>query len=427
MLRGSIKRLARSLDVAFRSPKLQYREQFRNRLNQLKSESRYRTFVELERQTGLHPHAVWNSPDGPKDVVIWCSNDYLGMGQNPDAVKALTNAIDTHGTGAGGTRNISGTSAAIVALEAELAELHGKERALVLTSGYVANEASISAIAGLFDDILILSDEMNHASIISGIRYARCDKVIFRHNDVAHLEELLAAQPLDRPKLIIFESVYSMDGDTSPIAEIVALAETYNALTYLDEVHAVGMYGDEGGGIAQMRGLQDRVDIIQGTLGKAYGVVGGYIAADDVICDAVRSFGSGFIFTTALPPALAHGALASVRHLRRSTNERQAQQRQATRLKTKLRDAGLPLLEGDTHIIPVMVRDAAKCSRICQILLQEFSIYVQPINYPTVPVGTERLRLTPGPLHSDAMIDDLVASLLKAFAIASDEQAKQTG
>lgn len=406
---------------------MNYREILKSKLNQLKSESRYRTFVELERQTGLHPHAVWNSPDGPKDVVIWCSNDYLGMGQNPDAVKALTNAIDTHGTGAGGTRNISGTSAAIVALEAELAELHGKERALVLTSGYVANEASISAIAGLFDDILILSDEMNHASIISGIRYARCDKVIFRHNDVAHLEELLAAQPLDRPKLIIFESVYSMDGDTSPIAEIVALAETYNALTYLDEVHAVGMYGDEGGGIAQMRGLQDRLDIIQGTLGKAYGVVGGYIAADDVICDAVRSFGSGFIFTTALPPALAHGALASVRHLRRSTNERQAQQRQATRLKTKLRDAGLPLLEGDTHIIPVMVRDAAKCSRICQILLQEFSIYVQPINYPTVPVGTERLRLTPGPLHSDAMIDDLVASLLKAFAIASDEQAKQTG
>ena len=406
---------------------MNYREILKSKLNQLKSESRYRTFVELERQTGLHPHAVWNSPDGPKDVVIWCSNDYLGMGQNPDAVKALTNAIDTHGTGAGGTRNISGTSAAIVALEAELAELHGKERALVLTSGYVANEASISAIAGLFDDILILSDEMNHASIISGIRYARCDKVIFRHNDVAHLEELLAAHPLDRPKLIIFESVYSMDGDTSPIAEIVALAETYNALTYLDEVHAVGMYGDEGGGIAQMRGLQDRVDIIQGTLGKAYGVVGGYIAADDVICDAVRSFGSGFIFTTALPPALAHGALASVRHLRRSTNERQAQQRQATRLKTKLRNAGLPLLEGDTHIIPVMVRDAAKCSRICQILLQEFSIYVQPINYPTVPVGTERLRLTPGPLHSDAMIDDLVASLLKAFAITSDEQAKQTG
>ena len=406
---------------------MNYREILKSKLNQLKSESRYRTFVELERQTGLHPHAVWNSPNGPKDVVIWCSNDYLGMGQNPDAVKALTNAIDTHGTGAGGTRNISGNSAAIVALEAELAELHGKERALVLTSGYVANEASISAIAGLFDDILILSDEMNHASIISGIRYARCDKVIFRHNDVTHLEELLAAQPLDRPKLIIFESVYSMDGDTSPIAEIVALAETYNALTYLDEVHAVGMYGDEGGGIAQMRGLQDRVDIIQGTLGKAYGVVGGYIAADDVICDAVRSFGSGFIFTTALPPALAHGALASVRHLRRSTNERQAQQRQATRLKTKLRNAGLPLLEGDTHIIPVMVRDAAKCSRICQILLQEFSIYVQPINYPTVPVGTERLRLTPGPLHSDAMIDDLVASLLKAFAIASDEQAKQTG
>jgi len=359
--------------------------------------------------------------------VIWCSNDYLGMGQNPDAVKALTSAIDVHGTGAGGTRNISGTSAAIVALESELADLHGKERALVLTSGYVANEASISAIAGLFDNVLILSDEMNHASIISGIRYARCDKAIFRHNDLAHLEELLAAQPIERPKLIIFESVYSMDGDTGPIVEIVELAEKYNALTYLDEVHAVGMYGNEGGGIAQMLGVQERVDIIQGTLGKAFGVVGGYIAADDVICDAVRSFGSGFIFTTALPPALACGALASVQHLRRSSHERLAQQRQATKLKAKLHEVGLPILEGDTHIIPVMVKDAAKCSQICQILLHDFGIYVQPINYPTVPMGSERLRLTPGPLHTDAMIDHLVDSLQKAFAMVGDAQAQQTG
>jgi len=404
---------------------LDYRVLFENRLNQLKSENRYRTFVELERQSGWHPHALWHSPTGPKDVTIWCSNDYLGMGQRPEVIEALNSAIRDHGTGAGGTRNISGTSAAIVALESELAGLHGKERALVLTSGYVANEASISALAGLLDDVLILSDAMNHASIISGIRYARCDKAIFRHNDVAHLESLLAAQPLDRPKLIIFESVYSMDSDTSPIAEIVALAKSYNALTYLDEVHAVGMYGAEGGGIAQARGLQDDVDIIQGTLGKAFGLVGGYIAADDVICDAVRSFGSGFIFTTALPPALAHGALASVQHLRSSSAERDAQQAQANTLKAALRDAGLPILAGDTHIVPVMVRDAAKCSHICQILLEEFGLYVQPINYPTVPVGTERLRLTPGPLHTDEMIVYLVDSLKQAFAIA-DRDASQS-
>ena len=280
---------------------MDYNDIFKSKLNKLKGESRYRAFVELERRAGCHPYAQWNSPDGPKDVVIWCSNDYLGMGQNPKVIKAITSALDLRGTGAGGTRNISGNSAAIVALEAEIAALHGKERALVLTSGYVANEASISAIAKLLDDVLILSDEMNHASIISGIQHARCNKVIFRHNDIDHLEEILAAQPLARPKVIVFESIYSMDGDTSPINEIATLAKKYNALTYLDEVHAVGMYGDEGGGIAQMLGIQDRIDIIQGTLGKAFGVIGGYIAANDVICDAVRSFGSGFIFTTALP------------------------------------------------------------------------------------------------------------------------------
>ena len=406
---------------------MNYREVLRRRLNQLKSESRYRTFIELERQTGWHPHALWNSPNGPKDVVIWCSNDYLGMGQNSDVVKALTSAIDVHGTGAGGTRNISGTSAAIVALEAALAELHQKQRALVLTSGYVANEASISALAGLLDDVLILSDEMNHASIISGIRYARCDKAIFRHNDCAHLEALLKAQPLDRPKIIIFESVYSMDGDTSPIAEIADLAQKYNALTYLDEVHAVGMYGEQGGGVAQMRGVADRIDVIQGTLGKAFGVVGGYIAADDVICDAVRSFGSGFIFTTALPPALAYGALASVQYLQSSTIERDRQKQQAETLKQKLRRANLPILEGDTHIVPVMVNDADNCTRICQFLLNEHQIYVQPINYPTVQKGTERLRLTPGPFHSDRMIDDLVDALQSAFRHVEAETSQQTG
>ncbi|MDC3235187.1 5-aminolevulinate synthase [Candidatus Puniceispirillum sp.] len=405
---------------------MDYDEIFKSRLNKLKGENRYRTFVELERQVGRHPHAQWNSPDGSTDVVIWCSNDYLGMGQNPKVIKALTSAFSSLGTGAGGTRNISGTSAAIVALEAELAELHGKERAIVLTSGYVANEASISAIAKLLDNALIVSDEMNHASIISGIRHARCDKVIFRHNDIVHLEEILAAQPLDRPKIIVFESVYSMDGDTSPINEIATLAKKYNALTYLDEVHAVGMYGDEGGGIAQMRGIQDRIDIIQGTLGKAFGVIGGYIAANDVICDSVRSFGSGFIFTTALPPALAHGALVSVQHLRHSRTERVIQNQQAVKLKTKLLEAGIPLMNGDTHIVPVMVRDAAKCNRICEILLQDFRIYVQPINYPTVPIGTERLRLTPGPLHNDAMIDHLVDALSKAFDTATNEQIMQT-
>ncbi len=406
---------------------MDYNEIFKSRLDKLRVESRYRTFVEIERQAGRHPHAKWNSPDGPMDVVIWCSNDYLGMGQNPKVIKALTNAFGSLGTGAGGTRNISGTSAAIVALEAELAELHGKERAIVLTSGYVANEASISAIAKLLDNALIVSDEMNHASIISGIRHARCDKVIFRHNDIAHLEEILIAQPPDRPKIIVFESVYSMDGDTSPISEIATLAKRYNALTYLDEVHAVGMYGDEGGGIAQMHGIQDQIDIIQGTLGKAFGVIGGYIAANDVICDSVRSFGSGFIFTTALPPALAHGALVSVQHLRQSRTERLIQNQQAIKLKTKLREAGLPLMNGDTHIVPVMVNDAAKCTRICEILLQDFCIYVQPINYPTVPKGTERLRLTPGPLHNDTMIDHLVDALSKAFDTATKEQIMQTG
>ena len=406
---------------------MHYRDQFKNRLNQLKSENRYRSFVELERHVGRHPYATWNSPNGPQDVVIWCSNDYLGMGQHPAVIDAMQSAIAHTGSGAGGTRNISGTSTAIVELETALAALHQKSRALVLTSGYVANEASISALAGLLDNVVIFSDEINHASIISGIRYARCEKVIFRHNDCAHLETLLQAQPLDRPKIIIFESVYSMDGDTSPIAEIADLAEKYNALTYLDEVHAVGMYGAQGGGVAQMRGVADRIDVIQGTLGKAFGVVGGYIAADDVICDAVRSFGSGFIFTTALPPALAHGALASVQYLQSSAIERDRQKQQAETLKQKLRAANLPMLEGDTHIVPVMVNDADNCTRICQFLLNEHQIYVQPINYPTVPKGTERLRLTPGPFHSDGMIDDLVNALQLAFRHVEAEISQQVG
>ena len=367
--------------------------------------------MELERKVGNHPHAIWHSDKGPRDVTVWCSNDYLGMGQSSHAISAMSHAVEKHGTGAGGTRNISGTSSSIVALEQECAGVHNKERALVFTSGYVANEASISAILAIMDDPIVLSDSMNHASIISGIRYARSEKVIFRHNDVAHLEELLKAQPLERHKLVIFESVYSMDGDTSPIAEIAALAKKYNAMTYLDEVHAVGMYGAQGGGVAQRDGLSDQIDLIQGTFGKAYGAMGGYIAASDVICDAIRSYGSGFIFTTAMPPALAEAALASVKHLRNSSAERDAQQAQAAKLKQRFKEAGIPAMPSTTHIVPVMVGDASKCSQISWMLLEEHDLYIQPINYPTVPRGTERLRITPGPLHNDVMLETLVRAL----------------
>ena len=398
-----------------------YTEHFRAQLNRLKTENRYRHFVELERIVGRHPVALRHHNGAAQEVTVWCSNDYLGMGQHPDVIAAMRAAAAAGGTGAGGTRNISGTSHALVSLEDELAALHGKERALTFTSGYVANEASLSALVAQLPDVLILSDEMNHASIISGIKLSRAEKAIFRHNDVAHLEELLAAQPNDRPKIIVFESVYSMDGDTSPIAEIAALARRYNALTYLDEVHAVGMYGAEGGGIAQMRGLDGGIDIIQGTLGKAFGAGGGYIAASDVICDTVRSNGSGFIFTTALPPAVAAAAHAAVRHLRHDGTLRAAQQRQAARLKDGARGAGIPILEGDTHIVPVMVGDAAATMRICQLLLDEHGIYVQPINYPTVPRGTERLRLTPGPYHTDEMVDRLVGALRSVMDRVADE------
>ena len=394
---------------------LDYKALFSNHIDKLKSENRYRYFVELERKVGSHPYAIWHSETGPRDVTVWCSNDYLGMGQTQHAIDAMMQSVEAHGTGAGGTRNISGTSSSIVALENECAAVHNKERALVFTSGYVANEASISAILGMMDNPLVLSDSMNHASIISGIRYARTEKIIFRHNDVAHLEELLKAQPLERHKLIIFESVYSMDGDTSPIAEIAALAKKYNAMTYLDEVHAVGMYGAMGGGVAQRDGLEDKIDIIQGTFGKAYGAMGGYIAASDIICDAIRSYGSGFIFTTAMPPALADAALASVTHLRYSSQEREAQQAQAGKLKKRFAEIGIPAMPSTTHIVPVMVGDASKCSEISWTLLEEHNLYIQPINYPTVPRGTERLRITPGPLHSDEMLETLVQALAEVM------------
>jgi len=394
---------------------LDYQSLLQEKVGQLKDENRYRHFVELERLTGRHPYALWNHPAGAREVIIWCSNDYLGMGQSEHAISAMRDAVSAHGTGAGGTRNISGTSASIVALEQELASLHSKERALVFTSGYVANEASISALISLLDNPIILSDSMNHASIISGIRYGRAEKLIFRHNDTAHLEELLKSLPVNRHKIIIFESVYSMDGDVSPIAEIAALAKKYNAMTYLDEVHAVGMYGTEGGGIAQRDGIEDEIDILQGTLGKAFGAMGGYIAGSDALCDAVRGYGSGFIFTTAMPPALAEAALASIRYLRSSTDERSKQQEQASYLKEKLRERGLPAMASTTHIVPVMVGDAMKTSEISWTLLQDHNLYIQPINYPTVPRGTERLRITPGPLHTKEMIDHLVDCLDKVF------------
>ena len=392
-----------------------YQDIFERQVNLLRSENRYRYFIELERISGSHPYALWNHPNGAREVIIWCSNDYLGMGQSQNAIDAMRTAVSEHGTGAGGTRNISGTSSSIVKLEDELAALHRKERALVFTSGYVANEASIAALISLLDDPIILSDSMNHASIISGIRYGRAEKAIFRHNDVKHLEELLAVLPHERHKIIIFESVYSMDGDISPIAEIAALARKYNALTYLDEVHAVGMYGAEGGGIAQRDGLENQIDIIQGTLGKAYGAMGGYIAASDAMCDAIRGYGSGFIFTTAMPPALAEAAHASITYLRGSSDERRAQQEQASYLKKCLEERNMPALPSSSHIVPVMVGDATKCSEISWTLLQDYGLYIQPINYPTVPRGTERLRITPGPLHTKQMVDRLVDCLEAVF------------
>ena len=402
-----------------------YDDIFKASLDALKSENRYRYFVEIERIAGRHPIARWHSPEGAKDVIVWCSNDYLGMGQNKVVTDAMAYAVNTQGAGAGGTRNISGTTKALVELELELADLHDKERALIFTSGYVANEASISTLVKLLGDVKVFSDGMNHASIISGIRNSNADKAIFRHNDLTHLEELLKREPLDRPKLIIFESVYSMDGDTGPIAEICALAEKYNALTYLDEVHAIGMYGASGGGIAEREGLNHRVDVIQGTFGKAVGVMGGYIAASNALCDAVRSYGAGFIFTTAMPPGIATGALASIRYLRKNNNERLGQQRNVAFLKRLLEGEGFDVLPGDTHIIPVMVRDAGLCLAITTHLLHEYGMYIQPINYPTVPKGQERLRITPGPLHTEQMMIDLVACLKASFSAMSPNQFVQ--
>jgi 5-aminolevulinate synthase len=390
---------------------MNYRRFFETALGALRDEGRYRVFADLERDAARFPRAVWHAPDGPREIVVWCSNDYLGMGRHPKVIEAAREAVERHGVGAGGTRNISGTSHAIVTLEAELADLHAKDAALVFTSGYVSNDTAISTIAKLLPDCLILSDALNHNSMIEGVRRSGCAKAIFRHNDVGHLEELLKKAGPERSKLIVFESVYSMDGDIGPIHAICDLAERYGAMTYIDEVHAVGLYGPRGAGIAEREGALARLDVIEGTLGKAFGCLGGYIAADACIVDAVRSYAPGFIFTTALPPAVAAAAAASVRHLKASGAERALQAERVAQLRAALAQAGIPALANDTHIVPVMVGDAVKCKAASDLLIERHGLYIQPINYPTVPRGTERLRITPGPFHDEAMIADLVRAL----------------
>ena len=396
---------------------MQYRQIFDDAIGKLKTEQRYRVFADIERDSSRFPHATWRKPDGSAhDVTIWCSNDYLGMGVNPEVIAAMKSAAAKHGAGAGGTRNISGTSHPLVKLEAELADLHGKEAALVFTSGWISNLAAISTIADLLPECLILSDALNHNSMIEGVRRSSAERQVWRHSDVAHLEELLAAQPHDRAKLIVFESVYSMDGDIAPIKKICDLAEKYNAMTYIDEVHAVAMYGARGGGVAERDGQMHRIDVIEGTLAKGFGVIGGYIAASPAICDAVRSFAPSFIFSTALPPAVCAAAAQSVRIAKTQPQLRMAHQRQAWLTKHALLQAGLPVLANESHIVPVMVRDAQLCKAATDMLLDRHSLYIQPINYPTVPRGTERLRITPTPLHGDAHIAHLVEAMVDVWS-----------
>ena len=389
---------------------MDYQSFFKKALDDLRDQGNYRVFANLERHCGSFPNATARGTD-TAEVTIWCSNDYLGMGQHPKVLSAMHEALDRCGAGAGGTRNISGTTHDHVLLEAELADLHGKEAALLFTSGYVSNSATISTLAGRIPDCVILSDALNHASMIEGIRHSNAEKMIWAHNDLADLEAKLASLPLDQPKLIAFESVYSMDGDIAPIAEICDLAKKYNAMTYLDEVHAVGLYGPRGGGIAEREGLMDRITVIEGTLGKAFGVMGGYIAASAELCDFIRSFASGFIFTTAIPPAVAAGAAASIRHLKNSNIERDAQKANVALVIERLEALCIPHSKNLSHIIPVMVGDPVKCKYISDVLLKDYGVYIQPINYPTVPKGTERLRITPSPVHSEADILHLTQAL----------------
>jgi 5-aminolevulinate synthase len=393
-----------------------HQQLFREAIERLHTEGRYRVFIDILRNKGMYPNArCFASHNGPTPITVWCSNDYLAMGQHPKVIAAMEEALHDVGAGSGGTRNIGGNTHYHVDLEHELADLHGKEGALLFTSGYVSNEATLATLGKILPGCIIFSDELNHASMIAGIRNSGCEKRVFRHNDLAHLREMLDAADPDAPKLIAFESVYSMDGDIAPIAAICDLADEYNALTYCDEVHAVGMYGPRGGGITERDAVADRVTIIEGTLGKAFGVMGGYIAADQVIIDVIRSYAPGFIFTTSLSPVLVAGVLAAVRHLKESQAERDAQQAAAAFLKAEMADKGLPVMPSVTHIVPLMVGDPIKAKRISDILLAEYGVYVQPINYPTVPRGTERLRFTPGPSHTQDMMTQLVSALVEIW------------
>lgn len=407
---------------------LDYTASLDQALNRLHEEGRYRTFIDIERTRGQFPHAIWNKPDGSKTpVTVWCGNDYLGMGQHPAVLAAMHEALDATGAGSGGTRNISGTTVYHKRLEAELADLHQKESALLFTSAYIANDATLSTLPKLFPGLIIYSDSLNHASMIEGVRRNGGAKRIFRHNDMAHLRELLAADDSATPKLIAFESIYSMDGDFGPIRAICDLAEEFGALTYIDEVHAVGMYGPRGAGVAERDGLMGRIDIINGTLAKAYGVMGGYIAASAKMCDAVRSYAPGFIFTTSLTPSVAAGAAASVAHLKTDQALRERHQTQAGILKLRLKGMGLPIIDHGSHIVPVIVGDPVHTKKLSDMLLRDFGIYVQPINYPTVPRGTERLRFTPSPVHGPREMDALVSAMDRLWSHCALNRADLTG
>ena len=394
---------------------MNYNAFFAAALGRLRQEQRYRVFADLERIAGRFPHAIWHSPTGRREVVIWCSNDYLGMGQHPKVIGAMVATAACLGAGAGGTRNIAGTNHPLVQLEHELADLHRKEAALVFTSGYVSNQTGIATIARLIPDCLILSDALNHNSMIEGVRQSGCDKRIWRHNDVEHLEHLLRETGAERPKLIVFETLYSMDGDVAPVHRICDLAARYGAMTYADEVHAVGMYGARGAGVAEREGAMDRIDVLEGTLAKAFGCIGGYIAGESALIDAVRSYAPGFIFTTALPPPVCAAATAAIRHLKGSNWERERHQERAARVKDVLNMAGLAVMPSDTHIVPLLVGDPQKCKEASDLLLSRHGIYIQPINYPTVPRGSERLRITPTPYHDDALVDALAEALVDVW------------